>query len=89
MTEIAFSSEDTVFSDAQSKAIRQKLWHLLIMAKKDVCPACHSKLDMTHVDMYRHQYGWVVLDGCPKQWLSIQCDNCEYEVSLTKLGIKR
>jgi hypothetical protein len=58
-------------------------------ASSDLCVSCGETLDMTRVDAYDHAGGWLVLTGMPKQWLSIKCNACGYEVSLTKLGVPR
>jgi hypothetical protein len=58
-------------------------------ATGDLCRSCGETLDMTRVDAYDHNGGWLILGDMPKQWLSIKCDACGYEVSLSKLGVPR
>lgn len=42
------------------------------------------------VDMYDHDNGWAVCASFDKpQWLSIHCDNCDYDNSIWKLGVPR
>lgn len=89
--EIRFISEDTKFPLKDIEIIRATLAELLTGLTKDKCPGCNHLLNLTIVDvaMYDHEWGWQVHPDYPKQWLSIQCDYCEYEVSFSKLGIHR
>jgi hypothetical protein len=57
--------------------------------EKKVCVCCGKRLDITHVDMYDHDGGWIVTNDIPKQWLSVHCDHCNYDISLNKLGVSR
>lgn len=58
-------------------------------ATGDLCVNCGATLPMDKVDAYDHHGGWFIITEMPRQWLSIQCRNCKYEVSLTKLGVPR
>ncbi len=58
----------------------------LVKGKK--CNWCNGDLNET-VDAYEHSSGWEVKGFPTKQWLSVRCENCDYDWSLWKLGIDR
>ena len=60
------------------------------------CVTCGTNLDTENADFdhYDHDGGWLVWTGTrtecgiwKKWWLSIRCEKCGYENSLTKLGV--
>ena len=69
--------------------IKTRLDSLVKEFKRNTCICCGAPLDFDHVDMYDHDGGWGITPEIPKQWLSVHCDNCNYDISLTKLGVRR
>ena len=68
--------------------VQDKLDSIIKFATKK-CPLCGKELKFDHVDMYDHDGGWFVIPEIPKQWISTYCHNCNYDVSLSKLGVAR
>lgn len=56
------------------------------LIKDKVCPTCKEPLSQT-LDAYHHDHGWVVAGFNHKLWLSVHCRRCNYDWSLTKLGV--
>ena len=50
------------------------------------CKSCGTPLPRA-IKHYEHEGGWEVLGFQKKQWLFIECLNCEHEWSLNKLGV--
>jgi hypothetical protein len=67
----------------------ERLDVLVCEIKIHKCPLCGKPLEFDHVDMYNHEYGWYITEEIPKQWLSVHCDYCNYDISLNKLGVRR
>lgn len=69
--------------------IEARLDSLVQEFKIHKCICCGASLNFDHVDMYNHDGGWFITPEIPKQWLSVHCDNCNYDISFTKLGVRR
>ena len=68
--------------------INSALFTLLQEVEKDSCITCGKHLDLNHSSIYDHDGGWVVIEGIPKQWVSIEC-TCGYHNSINKLGVRK
>lgn len=75
--------------DALAVKIMTRLDTLVAEMKVHTCPCCGEGLHFDHVDMYDHKYGWGVTPEIPKQWLSVHCPDCDYDISFDKLGVAR
>ncbi|MDJ0953371.1 MAG: hypothetical protein QNJ81_06805 [Acidimicrobiia bacterium] len=71
-----------------NKAIRAAE-ELAQSATVGVCVSCGAIVNREVVDAYNHQYGWLLVPEMRKQWLSIHCHKCGYDISLDKLGVRR
>lgn len=69
--------------------VQDKLDDLISQVVTNICPSCGKPLQFNYVDMYDHEYGWHIIPDIPKQWVSVRCHNCKYDVSLNKLGVQR
>jgi len=79
----------TKYSKAVTKQIEGRLDVIRLECRVTKCICCGEELDFDHFDMYDHSGGVGIVAGVPKQWLSVHCDNCNYDVSIWKLrGIK-
>ena len=78
-----------IYSDDISERIKERLDELVTEFNRDNCVCCGAPLDFDHVDMYDHESGWEVDPEVKKQWLSVHCKNCNYDISFTKLGVRR
>lgn len=58
-------------------------------ATSDLCVSCGETVPLDTVDAYTHEYGWFLVPGLQRQWLSIRCPHCGYDISLEKLGVPR
>ena len=75
--------------DAQTTLrIKGALFELLKEVEHTNCVTCGKHLNLNHVYIYDHEYGWGLIGSIPKQWVSIEC-SCGYHNSLTKLGVSR
>ena len=83
------SFPENVYDEETSQRIKDALEGIVSKAKSNKCVCCDHELKMDVVNMYDHSSGWIILPELPRQWLSIHCDNCNYDVSLNKLGIGR
>jgi NAD-dependent SIR2 family protein deacetylase len=77
------------YSDEIAVKIMAALDMLKGEIKKTTCVSCGKELKFDRMDMYDHESGWGVITEIPKQWLSVHCDHCGYDNSLTKLGVNR
>jgi hypothetical protein len=55
---------------------------------KDHCRWCDTALPETILS-YDHPGGWLVKGFASRQWLYKRCVKCDYEWSLSKLGVSR
>jgi hypothetical protein len=80
-------SENNGYDADTTLAIKGALFELLKEVERDVCFTCGKHLNLNHAFIYDHDGGWVLVNGLPKQWVSIQC-SCGYHNSLNKLGVR-
>lgn len=52
------------------------------------CRWCNMDMSRAKIRYYNHPGGYLVDEMIEKQWLYIECPNCQYEWSFKKLGIK-
>lgn len=69
--------------------VQDKLGDLVNQVVTNICPSCGKELQFNYVDIYDHPYGWHVIPEIPKQWISVRCHKCKYNVSINKLGVSR
>lgn len=79
----------TVYTKEITIKIVESLKIIIEKAKRKSCPICGNTLDFDRVDMYDHAAGWEVIPEIEKQWLSVHCGQCGYDVSINKLGVHR
>lgn len=66
--------------------ISRSLEEYLKLITKEECQWCGKDLPQK-IDYYEHPNGWLI-DGVHKfQWLSIHCRHCDYDWSISKLGV--
>ena len=53
------------------------------------CRSCSKPMHEVEVESYPHSGGWEVEGRLAKQWLYVTCDACDYQNSLSKLGVPR
>ncbi len=61
--------------------------HGLLQDRELVCAGCgrRHEEEALIVSMYNHEGGVEIVPFWPKQWVSVDCHNCEYQTSLQKL----
>ena len=53
------------------------------------CVVCDTPLRGDDIESYAHAGGWAVEGRLARQWLYVTCDYCDYQNSLSKLGVPR
>ena len=78
-----------VYDEETEQLLACALFKILHHAKKN-CVSCGKALDSNSpVDLYEHDGGWTVIKSWPKQWVSVHCNHCGYDNSISKLGVSR
>jgi hypothetical protein len=89
MNFISDNPEPTHYKREVTTLIQKALDVLCNDITNNCCPSCGKPLSIDQIDMYDHEYGWKLTPLVCKQWLSVHCFECDFDISLNKIGVDR